>query len=217
MNTKKPRIGWIAAAVGTATLVAGGIVASQAAGASVQPQTSVQSATAAPVPAPTATEQPPDHAENEVPVPVPVQNADGDLSTVLAGIASEVLPPGSEQSSAQEYPELHAAMAIYVNGDDAYTLSIQRPEHPASVEEMSAVGTATSTILASGSQQLSIVGPDFEQAVIVRESGLTITVSRTGTASVSARASTEARSSVGSLAESLTAAADSEEIEAKVP
>ncbi|WP_334148608.1 hypothetical protein [Microbacterium sp.] len=148
---------------------------------------------------------------------MPEQSAEGDLLTVLVGIAAEVLPVGAEQSSAQEYPELHAAMAMYVSGNDAYTLSIQRPEHPASVEEMSAGGTASSTILASGSERLSIIGPDFEQAVIVRESGLTITISRTGTSSVAAKADAQARSTVDSLAESLTAAVDSDEIEANIP
>lgn len=148
---------------------------------------------------------------------MPAQNAKGDLLTVLADIASEVLHPGAEQSSAREYPELHAAMAMFVVGDNAYALSIQRPDPPASVDEMSAAGTATSTTLASGSEQLRIVGPDFEQAVVVRESGQTITVSRTGTAPVSSKASAGARSSISSLAESLVTAADSDEIEATAP
>lgn len=149
--------------------------------------------------------------------PAPRSDKAGALVDTVIELAEQLVPAGAKLVDAQEYADLNAAMATYVLNNDAFSVSIQRPEVPASIDEMAAGGEVSSSELATGSTQVEIIGADYEQTVIVRKSGLTITISRTGLAPAKAEASPLAKSSVEGLSTRLAAVVDTDALEQRVP
>ncbi|WP_396668503.1 hypothetical protein [Microbacterium sp. R86528] len=132
-------------------------------------------------------------------------------------LSVKLVPAGAKLVRVQEFPELNAALATYADDGNAYNISIQRPKVPASLQEIAAAGEMTAAKLATGSTQMEVIGADYEQTVIVRASGLTITVSRTGSLPAKAQPSDSARVTAEKLSTRLAAVADTDYLESQVP
>jgi hypothetical protein len=92
-------------------------------------------------------------------------------------VAAKLVPKGSLEAAAIAFPDAKAAsVTLTTPGGETYQISIQRLPRTITVGELTGPNRGDLSKLSTGSQLLEISGSGFAQAVLVRSSGLAITV-----------------------------------------
>ena len=212
---KKLLLGIVVGAVIGATALGGTAIAVTSASTSGPHTVTATTPTPEPAPTPSATPQT---------APTLDEADSGPYLTALQGLAAQVLPTGT-MLSGREYPAAKGAMATYSADGHTYTVALQHRETPMNPTDVTATADQNATTvetLPTGSQRViaaSAMPGAWFQTIIVRQSGLSLTVTEYTTATTRQPAPAarngitkrDTTAQTGDLAQAVTDAFDKDE------